>query len=1843
MERYRGHFLNWYDTRTLTPLEPRYASTVDSGNLAVCLITLKEACRGTADAPAFRACLWDGLADSLTLLREAVATIPHGLNAELSHAFDVMSDRIAEIRDKPHAWFDALASITGTEWPEVSTAIARVTAPSNGLSPPVLRNIQAWLERTRHSLDGMQRTFGALYPWLPHCAAAPAGAKDLARRISDILVPSMSLAIAEARCKQAGDLLRTYADIPNDAADATNWLSELSAAIEQGAQSQRALRQRLLDVSVRAEAMAYEMDFSLLYDAETRLFHIGYNVSSDRIDMHFYDLLASEARLASYFAIAKRDVPVEHWYFLGRPITRLAGEPSLLSWNGSMFEYLMPALIMRSAPGTLLARSDVSAVDIQRRYANKHGVPWGVSESGYALRDSDHRYQYRAFGVPGLGLRRGLALDLVIAPYATALALAVHPVSAVRNLERLARLGLIGLYGFIEAGDFTPERVPPGAAFSPVRAYMAHHQGMALAAIGNAMHDEIHVRRFAANMRMRTVDLLLQERIPSELPQEAVEEEEPARLDRRRAARPAPRPWRPQHVGELPQMHLLGNGRFATWISEAGGGGLWWNRQALTRWLPDAARDDHGLWIYIRDEDSGTMWSATRQPTGKISEDTNTVFHPHMAEFHRRDEGIAVRMEVGVAPGDDLEIRRIMIVNETDRRRRLRITTYGEVVLAPPRDDERHPAFSKLFVGSELVSSLNGLFFVRRPRGTAEHPPTLLHRVIFDDGDPVPTFYETDRAAFLDRNSGLRHPRGATQPLRGTTGWTLDPIMAIQLDLKLEPMETRQFAFVTIAAGSRASALELAGRYSTLASLDWAISDAARTVAREAQQAILEPEQLPEIQLLASLLLAPRWALRGTAAQVSLNRLGQPRLWALGLSGDLPILLIRANEGRDAELLRVLMRAHRLWRNRSFAVDLVILRMGVSGYEEPVRERIQALIREVGLQDMVGRNGGIHMLFGDQVSPDDRSLLESTASVILDETLGPLARQLDKPFEMHPGPPRFEGTSAPVDFPMAPLMRPEGLQFANDFGGFSDDGKEYVIHLEAGERTPAPWCNVLANDEFGCLVTESGGGFTWAVNSGENRLTPWTNDPVLDGPGEVLYLRDEQTAEIWTPTPAPSGGETAFQLRHGAGYTTWLSRSHGLDHELTIFVPPHDAVKIVRLRLRNAMPQARRITATYYAEWLLGALRSASCLHVVSRYNADSRAIFAHNSWNPEFAARVAFLASNHPPHSITTDREDFIGREADLSKPSGLLHWDLGGRVAPDGASCGAFQVHVDIAPQDTAEVVFILGEGQDEDHAKALLDRWRDPDAVAKGFEDLHAHWDRLLGTVQVETPDPAFDVMVNRWYLYQSIASRILARAGFYQAGGAIGFRDQLQDVLALLHCDPDRARAHILNCAEQQFEEGDVLHWWHPPQGRGVRTRCSDDLLWLPYVTSRYVAATGDVSILREEVPFLHARELAEDEGDRYSAFEASQERHALFEHCLRALERGVTRGPHQLPLIGAGDWNDGMNRVGARGRGESVWLGWFAISAMNGFAGLALRADRALLAAEWTARANELRNAIERSAWDGGWYLRAFDDDGHPWGSDKCDECKIDSIVQSWAALSGAGDPVRTRIALGAAERELVREKERLILLLWPPFHEARRDPGYIRAYPPGIRENGGQYTHAAAWRGLALAALGDGDGAWRVFDLLNPIRRTETLRDLERYRSEPYVLAADIASVPPHAGRGGWSWYTGAAAWTWRLGVEGILGVRLSDGAVIVEPCLPKAWGAASIKVEGPAGALAISIEDPEHLGQGTAELSVDGRPFKGTKIAFPSDGTIRNVRVTLTTKSQVRPEPQTAQGFRIP
>ena len=1822
LERHRGHMLNWYDTRTLEPLEPRYVSTVDSGNLAGCLLVLKEGCLEAATRSLIGNNQWNGLLDELALLEDEVSFILDKSDGALTTAISSMRARIvAASATSNDLLFPLVRGLLEEELPQIRRALQDTFGALDLSQTEELREAHVWLERLRHHLFAWLRDLRRFRPWEEALGQAPPQAASLAARVTAILTDPGSVDECVAKCDEARLLLSTR----ELGGDAEHWRRTMLDAVARGAEAQQETLQLLLRVAERASSAVWAMEFGFLFDPETRLFYIGYNLSADRIDPHRYDLLATEARLASYIAIAKGDVPVEHWFFLGRPVAATRDGAVLLSWNGSMFEYLMPTLLMRSDGGTLLGRSELGAVEVQRRHGKDFGAPWGISESGFSARDPEHRYRYRAFGVPDLGLRRGLARDLVIAPYASALALAVSPEPALDNLRQLARLGALGRYGLREALDFTPERVDPGRRFTPVRSYMAHHQGMLLAALGNALCDNVHVRRFHAEPRMRSAELLLHERIPWEVTPESRPPVETERLVPARRKLPSLSAWEPADSAIGPQLHMLGNGRLASWISEAGGGGLWWHGHALTRWLPDGTTDAYGQWIYMRDEETGELWSIGRQPTAVEPDEWRVVYHPHLAEFHRLDHGISIHMEIAVAAGDDLEMRRITIVNRTGQARSLRLTSLCEVALARPLDDERHPAFSKLFVGGEWLPEMNGLLFARRPKRPTEGPPVMLQRLVTDDPGVNIGSFCCDRRSVLGRNGSIRAPEGSMTSLAGKTGWTLDSVAALQCELDLEPYGNRQLALVTVAGGSRESVMEIAERYATMDSLEWVLADAASAARHEAHDLRIDTERLPEFQMLASLLACPGGALSGEPSARDRNVFGQPNLWGLGLSGDLPILLVRLSDSADVELVRLLLQAQRYWLRREMKADVVILRTGSSGYEEPLRDQVAALLREYGLTEFLKRKGGIHLLFADHLSHQDVQLLEATARVILDTASGNLKEQLASARKHRATGPAFLPSGRPVDSrPPAVLERPADLVFDNGLGGFTPDGEEYVIHLEPGDTTPAPWSNVLANDGFGTLVTESGLGFTWAVNSGENRLTPWCNDAVLDTPGEVIYLRDEETGEVWTPTPRPTPDDTACQIRHGAGYTKWLKKSNGLDQELLAFVPPDAPVKIVRLRLCNRLDQPRRVTATYYAEWLLGALGSVARPAVVTRYDPHIRTLLARNPWNPEFADAAAFLTSNLEPHSISNDRTAFLGQEGVHARPDALQRWDLGGESPNVADPCAALQIHLDLTAGGECEVYFVLGQGKNEEATRELVNRWRQPDEAARALDATRDYWNRQLGTTKVETPDRGFDFMVNRWLPYQALASRIMARAGFYQAGGAFGFRDQLQDVMMLFMSDPQRARGHILACAARQFEEGDVMHWWHPPSDRGVRTRCSDDLLWLPYVTSRYVEATGDVGILEQEVPFLIAPPLADEEEDRYARFSAAPESHSLLEHCGRALEKGVTRGRHGLPLIGAGDWNDGMDRIGHRMKGESVWLAWFAIAAMEGFAGLCARTGREEEVQRWTGEARRLASDVEQAAWDGAWYLRAFDDDGRPWGSSGNDECRIDVIAQAWSVMSCRAEDERARQAVSSAVDALMRDDDGIIRLLWPPFDLSPRDPGYIKAYPPGIRENGGQYTHGASWLGFALAALGDGDKALRVFDMLCPLGRTGSRQELDRYLVEPYVVAADIAGAEPHVGRGGWTWYTGSAAWAWRLGTEAILGLSLDGGKLRLNPCLPRHWPGFKAEIAANGARLSIRVENPHGLSRGELDVTVDGRSLDEALVPFPEDNSTRDVVVKL-------------------
>ncbi len=1837
LERHRGHILNWVETRHLASLEPRYVSAVDSGNLAVSLVTLRQGFAEARLGAAWNASLWDGLADGLHLLADAIARpdVEALFTGPCRSIVPALLDDIARARDDPANWPACLDTLCDTRFPAADACIRDTIASAGSAPADALREVQSWLERCRHHLVAMRRDLDSLAPWHRLLATPPPQAEALAALITGTLPLTLALADAATAGARAGEAIEAAAKSGHALHAA--WLDQLQSAVRRGVEAQTALHQSLGDLADRAHALAQGMDFAMLYDKATRLLHIGYDVSAGRMDANHYDLLATEARLASFFAIAKGDIPVEHWSHLGRPITRKGQEATLLSWNGSMFEYLMPGLLMDSEPHTLLGHSCRTAIDWQQAWGERRGLPWGVSESGYSAQDPEQRYRYRAFGVPELGIRRGLEDDIVVAPYASIMALPFRPAAAVANLRALEQLGLLGRYGFHEAVDFTPERVPVGARMVPVQSYMAHHHGMSLAALGNQLADRFLIRWFLSDPQMRTLDALLHERLPLDAPTE------PSRLSGPGAAAagalhtaPGLHPWQPRPIGGFPELHTLSNGRLTSRLTTSASGSLHWHQHVLLRALGSGPNGEGGTTMLLQDRDEQLAWNighhAIDTPQGEI---WNVMFHQHMVEVHHREHGISTTILTSIPPGEDIEIRRFTLVNESPVRRRLAITSCSEVVLAPAAEHDRHPAFSRLFVGSTWLSALQALVFTRRPRKPGERPPVLLHRIVSENPDVQVLGFETDRRVFQGRLGRPDSPAAlAREKLGGGTGWTLDPVMALQAGITLAPNSRCELAFVTIAAESLHDAQAIAARHATLATLDWAIDSALAATARDAADRGLAPETLPLAQMLLSRLLQPKTlpllvpsTLPAAAAPSGPH---QSDLWAFGISGDHPILALRVGDGRPSDLFDLVLKAHRLWRESGIRIDLCLLHTGVSGYLEPVRDRLLDHLRSVGSQELLGHRGGIHVVGEHLAEGETPSVVAQLATVLLeteasDPGAGRLGAQLERMRMPHPGGPRFAPAGRAQMLP--PQAEPDTtapLLMGNGFGGFCPDSGDYVIKTgTTAEPTPAPWCNVLANARFGTIVTEAGLGFTWAENAGENRLTPWRNDPVGDAQVEALYLRDEATAAIWTPTPLPAGRAETGTVRHRPGSTTWCNTAEGLQHELLVLVAADDPVKLVRLRLHNPGPTTRRITATYYAQWLLGSVSGTADPFLSARHDPEASAIMARNSRNPDFASRIAFLTSTLPPHSVTTSRAAFLGPGGDIRSPAGLRHWDLGQDWQSRGDCCAAYQVHLEIAPDATAEAVFILGQGQNMAEARAICSRWRDPAQAQAELHKVDQLWADRLGAVQIETPDPAFDIMINRWMPCQTISARLNARAGPYQASGAFGFRDQLQDSLAILMSEPGRARSHILEAAAHQFEEGDVLHWWHPPGGQGVRTRFSDDLLWLPYCTAHYIEATGDSGILAECIPFLRAPPLGEQEADRYARFDHGPEDWPLFDHLERALDRGTRLGADGLPLMGAGDWNDGMDRIGDEGRGQSIWLAWFLIATIDGFVKLCPHAGRDDLVERWLARRADLRTAIEASGWDGAWYLRAIDDEGRAWGSAQNDECRIDLISQAWAVMTGAGDPDRARQAIGSAARLLMRDDDDIVRLLNPAFNATPRDPGYIKAYPPGIRENGGQYTHAAIWLGMAFARLGDASRAKQVFDRINPAVRAASPAGAARLLTEPYAVVADIGGEPPHLGRGGWSWYTGASSWAWRLGVEFLLGIRLRKGALAIEPCLPPEWPGCSARIKRPGGSIHIVMERATSPDAPSCAIFINGQQAKGD-IPFPTDGGETTVKVVI-------------------
>ena len=1784
MERFRGHFFNWYETRDMRALEPQYVSSVDSGNLAGHLIALANAAREIKVGPLLSPEWKAGLEDTLALVREATrACAAGGQGADSARA--ALDNAIA-------AFANALAPVLAT--------------------PSAIAYCLHDLAKIADTLDG-------------HARAWSKARRDAAS--AEVVV--WSGALRASIDSHARDLATSTPRIEQTGRDAERVL--MSDALEGANRPAETVSDRLMAIAERSMSFFHAMQFGFLFNAERQLLSIGYRIADGTLDSSYYDLLASEARLASFVAIAKGDIPAKHWFHLGRTLTPIRGGAGLISWSGSMFEYLMPSLVMRAPPGSLLAQTNRQIVRRQQEYADGLGVPWGMSESEYNTRDIEQTYQYSSFGVPDLGYKRGLAESTVIAPYATGLAAMVAPSDAARNYARMAALGMRGAYGWYEAIDYTRTRLPEGAKFAVIRAFMAHHQAMTIIGIANALQDGRMRARFHAEPIVQATELLLQERMPRNVALARPPPEHATAAAHLESIQPdIQRRYATAH-SRLPRTHLLSNGRYSTMLTAAGSGYSRWHDVAVTRWREDVTCDNWGAYIFLRDVRSGETWSAGYQPTSVEPDSYQVTFAEDRAEIARSDGTLSTTLEVALSPEDDAEVRRITISNHGIRARDIEVTSYAEIVLARQADDVAHPAFAKLFVETEFLPELGAILATRRRRSSGEPLVWAAHLAVVEGEVSGDVQFETDRARFLGRGQTIRSAAAMTEgwPLSNTAGAVLDPIFSLRRRVTIPRGGTVRIAFWTMAAASREDLIALADKH-----LDAMAFERATTLAwTQAQMQLhhlgIGTAEAHLFQRVANHILYSDVTLRPPPEALKRGLRKVSTLWAHGISGDLPIVLVRVAEQDDLSLVRQLMRAHQYWRLKHLPVDLVILNERAGSYLQDLQNEIDALVRiSQPLPRLAGgaARGAVLALRADLVSPEICGLLLACARAVFHGDRGTLAEQINRARDLQPArpPPARRMVSALPAEPTSP--RPE-MEFFNGIGGFSLDGREYLTILEGGNRTPAPWINVVANPEFGFIVSTDGSGFTWSVNSQQNQLTPWSNDPVGEAPGEAIYVRDEETGEVWGPTALPIREKSgSYSVRHGQGYSRFEHNSHGIALDLLQFVPVDDSIKIARLKIGNRSGRERRLSVTVYVEWALGQGRMAAPL-IVTEIDGQTGALFARNPWNDQFGERIAFADLNGKQTAYTCDRAEFIGRDGTLDRPLGLtVDHGLSSRAGAGLDPCGALQTELRLAPGEATEIVFFLGQAATRGEAQSLIAKYRSADLDAV-FAKVVELWEGVLSAVQVKTPDRALDLLVNRWLPYQTLACRVWARTGFYQASGAYGFRDQLQDVLALCLSRPDIARAHLLRAAARQFVEGDVQHWWLPESGRGIRTRVADDRVWLAYAVAHYLQVTGDAGILSEMVPFLEGPVLLDGERDAFFQPAISERRASLFDHCVLALDTSLATGAHGLPLMGTGDWNDGMDRVGEGGRGESVWLGWFLCATLNAFASLAERHGGAKHADEWRAHVAALKVALDRQAWDGDWYRRAFFDDGSPLGSVSNSECRIDSIAQSWAVISRCAEATHAARAMAALDKYLLQRDQKLSLLFTPPFDDPEHDPGYIKGYPPGIRENGGQYTHAALWAAQAFAMQGDGDKAGEMLAMLNPIRHSDSPGEIHRYRVEPYAVCADVYSVPPHVGRGGWTWYTGSAGWMYRVILEWLLGFRVQGANLLLDPCIPRGWPGFEIVFRHRSARYDIAVENPLGVCGGVLAIKLDGNivtTSRNAPIPLADDGATHKLQIVL-------------------
>lgn len=1753
LEKYKGHFYNWYDTRSMKPLYPRYISTVDSGNLVGYMWLTAEALKEYTRLPVINGKLASGLIDTLKL---ANYEIEKALNMK-----DFFTETFSDINN---------TEISAIRWKKI---LQNLWSKCIEIEKVKGDNKLYWNLKVKHTIGKYLNEIQRLFPWIDIVNEKIDKQCELKDKLQNVIIKTplkdLPLELDELQMQIDKRLANSKENV--------EFMHELKQLLISGKNEISNLIKRTEEILQRVNNIAENTNFRMLYDEKRQLFAIGYDVERDSLGNCYYDLLASEARQASFIAIAKGEIEQNHWFRLGRAMASIGRSKGLVSWTGTMFEYLMPLIIMRNYPDTLLDETYRSIVEGQKNYGKKRGVPWGISESAFYHFDVSLNYQYKAFGVPGIGLKRGLINELVISPYSTVMALQVDFREAFNNIKALVKLGMEGRYGFYESIDYTKERLPKGNKEALVKCFMVHHEGMSLMALDNVLRDNVLQKRFHRIPKVKATELLLQEKVPKSVVydrEQQYDNQDIATDKQNIIARKYD-----TAISEMPETHLMSNGNYSLMVTNSGSGYAKKGDMTVYRWREDVTLDDTGMFFYIKNLNSNEFWSATYEPCKYEGEDYGVTFSLDKAEFERRDGNLRTHTEVTVSNEDNAEVRKISITNHSDHTRDIEITSYCEVTLAPYNADLVHPAFSNLFIKTEFIDDPGCVIANRRPRSKGSKIPWVMQTIALDGTAIGGIQYETSRANFIGRGRDLTNPKSMDNDaqLNMTVGAVLDPIISMRIRIRIEKGETFKLAYTTAVADSKEEVIELAKKYSDMHNINRVFDLAWSGIQVEMKYLGIKSSQANIYQLMAAKILFLNTLFRERENYIKNITKGQSSLWAYGISGDLPIVLLIIRDEKHVDLVRQLLNAHEYLSIKGLKVDLVILNLQGTSYIQSLQDTVRDLISSSHARDKENKSGGVFLHNAATIKEEDIDFLIAISRLVIDGAKGSLVAQIK---DSDTSTDKDEDNNNTVDKDEMLLVQDKEyglnphkfeipqLHYFNGIGGFNAENNSYIILLKNHENTPAPWINVISNGKFGFHVSECGISYTWHKNSRENKLTTWSNDPIIDGEAEAVYIRDEITGKVWSVSPKPIRDYGEYVIEHGFGYSTFKHEANGIIGEMTMFADINESAKLCRIKLKNNTNEERKLSISYYAKLALGVTHEQTAQYIFTGYNEENNYIYARNPYSEHFGKLACYMRIfGGEDLTYTGNRKEFIGRGRRVSDPRAFKLKRLTNTVGAGFDPCLAQNTKLTLKSEEEKEFLVLLGQEESFEAIERIINKYKNPQKAEEELNNVKDYWEGLLGTIQVETPDKSMDIMINGWLMYQVISCRFWARTGFYQSGGAYGFRDQLQDVMSIGYLDPEITRKHIIYSASKQYLEGDVQHWWHPVVESGIRTRFSDDLLWLPYVTIDYIKSTGDYSILDEEVGYLEDEPLKEGEDERYNVSRVSEQKGTIYEHCIKTIEISLRFGPHNIPLMGSGDWNDGMSTVGNKGRGESVWLGWFLYSILDNFIGICEIKEDAEKVERYKEMKEFIRENLEENAWDGGWYRRAYFDDGTPLGSMQNDECQIDSLSQSWAVISGAGKESRVKEAMEALQRNLIKEDKGIVLLLTPAFDKSSLEPGYIKGYVPGVRENGGQYTHASIWVILALAKMGHNNRAWKIFNMINPINHAESYLNCQVYKVEPYVMTADVYAVEPHTGRGGWSWYTGAAGWMYRSGIEGILGLKLEgDKGFTINPCVPDEW-----------------------------------------------------------------------------